>query len=288
MCGTEEKATAFFVDTYFREGFEDFAEIFGDFAEARSRTLAAVLFKPEALVGRRVEPALGMLAALGFEPIASAAVTLDRVLWRELWRFQLNSATRDRLRSVDRLLTRLPSLYVIFEDREPDPGILSTLRLKSAKGPAALDRRLPTHIRTRLGAGAGLVNFLHSADHPGDLVRELGLLFEEPTRRRMLLAARDAEADGSLSATLDRLHAAIPEGAVSIEEALSVVTRTLPPGCHLFRSLDNVVAQGWHDPNLHDWLDALEHEGVSSWTAAVLGGELVRCNEDCLVRLLIL
>ncbi|MFD0330773.1 hypothetical protein ACFQZC_27720 [Streptacidiphilus monticola] len=95
-----------------------------------------VMFKPDAVVGRRIEPALDFLAAHGFRPTGFATVPVDARAHRELWRYQLNAAPLTIIRTVDLILESGPCLLVALrDDRRPHPaGVAAAVRLAELKG----------------------------------------------------------------------------------------------------------------------------------------------------------
>src|SRR5438270_8110612 len=143
-----------------------------------------------------------------------------------MWQFQWNSATRERRDLADLLTVAGESLLVIV--RLPDDPVPATVRLSSLKGPADPARREPHHLRTILGYGNFLLNYVHAADEPADLVRELGILFGAERRR----AVYDALIRGADASDVARRHAAdlyaeIPAVDVTLDTTLANVRRQL-------------------------------------------------------------
>ena len=116
--------------------------------------------------------------------------------WRELWRYQLTTATCDRLAVNDLVLCR-PALLLVL--RHDDPGDLpATVLLASLKGPADVADQRPGCLRALLAQPTKIFSYVHVADEPVDLVRELGVLLDLQARARVLAALRDrtlADAD---------------------------------------------------------------------------------------------
>ena len=178
------KAAAYATDTYYREGVTSWPDdddvLWGT---------GLVVIKPDAVVGRRATRAVRALVAIGMRPCAVRPHVFTRHSMRELWRFQLNQATHDRLAVIDRLLPATPSLVLLVADAEPLPGVPASVRLSAAKGPADPLARRPPDLRHRLDAGPTLYNFLHTADEPADVVRELCVLFDAATRAELVASA---------------------------------------------------------------------------------------------------
>src|ERR1700722_16148590 len=92
-----EKAAAFTDDLYFREGWADVTDLFGEKALDILRHAALLNFKPDGVVGHRLPEALEFVTAQGFTPAASRRVWFTRHSARELWRHNWNFYTTDRL-----------------------------------------------------------------------------------------------------------------------------------------------------------------------------------------------
>lgn len=173
-------------EVFFRQAWDDVRYTFGRAAEAKMQRLAVMMFKPDALVGRRVRPALSFLAEHGFRPTTWEWIGLDRMLINTIWRFQWNVATVDRLELSELLFCATESLLVYFEDDAPRDDLPSTVRLLGLKGPGRVDLQLPHHLRSAIRTPNRVMSMIHAPDEPIDLVRELGILFDGRRRRALL------------------------------------------------------------------------------------------------------
>jgi hypothetical protein len=174
------------VDTYFRESWEDILEQWPDPLASGLSRLASIVFKPEAVVGRRIEPALVYLRENGFRPVACVPFTYSRHTVREAWRYQFNIATRQRMAIVDLLETATESLFVMLLDDAADVASIGAPRLSALKG-SSCEVPASHHLRTYLNMRSTLLNFVHTADDAADVVREIGVFFG-PAERRELVA----------------------------------------------------------------------------------------------------
>ncbi|MET8097921.1 hypothetical protein ABZV29_15800 [Streptomyces sp. NPDC005236] len=148
-----------------------------------------VMFKPDAVVGRRVEPALAFLAAHGFEPLGALTLRVDARVCRELWRYQINAAPLAVIRAVDMILeSGPPCLFVALRDtRGPErTGTSAAERLAELKGSSKNRSVEGGSLRRALGCELMCLNFLHAPDDPADLIREVGVLL--PGRREEALS----------------------------------------------------------------------------------------------------
>lgn len=62
---------------------------------------ASIILKPEAIVNRKAHLCIEFLMQHGFIPVAQKRFQFNRHLIRDLWRFQFNAATRERLDILD-------------------------------------------------------------------------------------------------------------------------------------------------------------------------------------------
>ncbi|WP_327350796.1 nucleoside-diphosphate kinase [Streptomyces sp. NBC_01304] len=174
-----------------------------------------VMFKPDAVVGRRVEPALAFLAGRGFEPLGALAVRVDARVCRELWRYQINAAPLAVIRAVDMILeSGPPCLFVALRDTwGPErTGTTAAQRLAALKGSSKNRAEQADSLRGALGCELMCLNFLHSPDDPADLIREVGVLL--PGRREEALTMLAGEVSSPRAAEpaamARRLYAAHP------------------------------------------------------------------------------
>jgi hypothetical protein len=170
-------------EIYFRESWHDLLALAGEAAIRRwlwSTTF--ILFKPDAVANRALQRGLAAIQDNDFEILQSLTFQFDRLSMRELWRYELNIATMQRMAAIDLLLTAGPSLLVMLRDRRAVPASLSAAeRLMRWKG-TSRGSRPQNSLRTIMGALPGLLNFVHTPDEPADVIRELGVLAPRQTR----------------------------------------------------------------------------------------------------------
>jgi hypothetical protein len=218
-----EKAAYFSLDTYFRQALADLEAAWGDGVAGQIRPLASILFRPDAVAGRRIPGCLAFLAGHGFAPLAAVPVRMTRHMALELWRFQHNAGTLDRIAATEHLIAAGDSLYVLLLDSLGAQEVPATVRLRSLKGNGAGD---PAGAAPTLRSTARIVNrilaMVHTADEPMDLVRELGIFFDAATRHHLIQTVGAAQplSQGWLSAMLEALHEANPEVDLDPEAAL--------------------------------------------------------------------
>jgi nucleoside diphosphate kinase len=201
-------------DSFFREGYSDWSASLGKDTRPCLLRTAMVLFKPEAVAGRRIAVASGLLEQRGFVPVAAQVVRFDRTLYHSLYRYQLRRATRDKVRLYTRWVAGLPALMVAYLDTSPMIGIPASVRLKMIKGPAVVDRRRGDDLRSLLRSTNSIINFVHSADEPADLLREVPICVRADRREGFLRDIRAADTTGgsiALRRLIARLDRRVPE-----------------------------------------------------------------------------
>ncbi|GII65318.1 hypothetical protein Skr01_54030 [Sphaerisporangium krabiense] len=205
------KAELYRTDPYFRHG-----AFRTDVGDALATTF--VVAKPDAVAGRRIPPVLEFLDENGFAVVAAARFRFTPLLTREVWRYQFNIASWARAEVVDLLLPAGDSLLLILRDTLPATlpatkrgPLPAACRLAALKGAADPRSRRGDNLRTRLGGPTTLFNFVHTADEPADVVRELALL-ELATGAPLIATARRTGPvpDAELSAAVQALHDACP------------------------------------------------------------------------------
>jgi nucleoside diphosphate kinase len=197
-----EKAAAFANDLYFREGWADLTDIFGEKTLDVLRQTALLNFKPDGVVGHRLRPALDFVTARGFTPTDGRRLWFTRHSARELWRYNWNFYTNDRLAMSTLLYTSAEMLMVLLRGTAGD-GVPASVRLSGLKGSADPQKRHPGQLRTALAPPNSIINFVHVADEPADIVREIAIFLDRAQRRELFAAMTHADPQQA-AAALDR------------------------------------------------------------------------------------
>jgi len=217
----ERKRELFGADTYFQESLDQLAELAADPADFAYRH-GLLLLKPDAVVSRQLLTTLDWLARSGFTVVAATKAPLTPTVVRSLWYFQWNLATAYRRRIADLFTMTVPALLLVIRKDGTDRPV-STL-LTELKGPTDPDRRRPGELRYELGKFSFLLNLVHTADEPADVIRELGVHLDYATRGEVLRQALDGEDNSARARSLaEELHAAAPARDLSFEPAAARV-----------------------------------------------------------------
>jgi len=254
------------------------------------------MLKPDAVAARHLRSIIDWLLAIDFRVVGARRVRIDRQRTRSLWGYQWNIARRERKEVCDLLLPSADSLFLLVESRTGSRTPAS-LRLKTRKGPAEPSKRRPGQLRYQLGSDATLLNFVHTADEPADVLRELGICFDTTDRRAILreaLAGSDASAEAYRLA--DALEGEVPSHDLRLDHALerlaqriSLSERTDTPGR---RSRDlRKLLEAVRDGRSRAWADLFELAGqaglsIELWDQIVIGSHLIVMDDEQYVQLI--
>lgn len=169
-------------ESFFRESVYDLESALGRDMISSLQSVATIGIKPEAMAGRRGERILEFLFEHGYSVIDFRQIRYSPLISREIWRFQWNVATLDRLCLWDYIADQGPALLVTLRDRTEHPDIPASVRLRGLKGPAIPQLRRSGTLREACMAPNRILTMVHAADEPIDIAREAGILMPSPER----------------------------------------------------------------------------------------------------------
>ncbi|MCE9667081.1 hypothetical protein LY474_04565 [Myxococcus stipitatus] len=222
LSSLEEKRAAYALESYFRESLWDARVVLGERMLPILQRITLLVFKPEALVGRRVDGTMRFLADNGFTPIHYRPFTFTRPITREVWRFQWNASTLDKIDVSTLAFCALPTVMVVLRDDSSPLELPGSVRLKKRKGAAAPEARAPGTLRSVVSAPNRMITFVHTTDEPADVLREVGIFFDRPTRREFFQAILEdfrGDATAGCLGALKRLEARAPTSDFAPEGA---------------------------------------------------------------------
>jgi hypothetical protein len=286
-----DKARYFSGEPFAREAMRDFLERAGP---ARTLDLlmthGTMLVKAESVVLRVVERIEQRIRAAGFTPVVAQPVRLSRQDIRLLWLYVLNGATLDRLDLLDLFKPATTSILLICrDDLQQQASIPAAVRLQRLKGPTMPHQREPGHVRYGLGPDNRLLNYMHAADEPADVLRELGLLFDRPARRQLIeQMLRGDDAGEALRLAREDAYATSPihdlEPAAALERlSVSIAKRCPQPvATAVLPLLEGLLARpaadaerAWNQAHTLLWSYAAE---LGVWDYVVVGSSV--CEHD--------
>jgi len=255
-------ASRYASDTYYLETWDALVAAKVD-PDAFSRRNALLLLKPDAAITGTMRPAVSWLLATGYRIIGAYAVNLTGLHIRALWYFNWHRATRERRRLADRLAGL--SLSVVLVVTHPDDSAPVSFRLTADKGPADPAQRESGQLRSALSARTYLLNLVHSADDPDDVLRELGIYFAEPHLSEVIsVCATGADASAEAFGIVDRIESGVNRRSGDLTVAQDAIW-------------DELLASGMTErPQSRDeWLSALDEAGrrdirLDTWFRTVI------------------
>jgi YD repeat-containing protein len=278
------KRSLYAIDTYFSESWDDARNVLGDGLGAFCERHASVLLKADAVAARRLKPTLAWLHEQGFAIVAPVPVRLTRHVTRAIWRYQWNMATPDRKEMADLLFGLCDSMFLLV--RLPSPGDLpATVALSHMKGPADPAKRRPGELRFHLGRHNFLINYVHTADEPADLLYEIGVFFPSAVRRRLFSQARaGGDSLAEAEALAEELYAQVPECdfdlAAALDRVASRCAATRPRGAPGDRDALSGLVTAVRAGRSRDWRLLFDLAGrlgveIDPWDRVTIGTHLM-------------
>jgi hypothetical protein len=192
-----------------------------------------LLAKPEAVVGRRLEPISRFLAANATRVVDVRSLWLDRRTVRELWRSHMARAPLAIAKMID--LNGSAGPFVMFAllgpgDSGTGPAATALSRRKGKSVPTKGDGTLRDVLHIR----APTMNFVHAPDDQTKVFDELGLLLPEPDLAEVL-----ARLEAGTQMPPDRVSSVIADAYRLVPEHDLDWTRSL---ARVVPDLDDTVA----------------------------------------------
>jgi hypothetical protein len=249
---SKRKRDMFVEDLYFRECWADVTDVFGAVRPSQLNALALLTFKCDGVAGRRMRPTLEMVERNGFRPVGVCEFRHSRHSMRELWRYDWHVYPADRLNLMTLMHEATSTLLLLLADMRYDGVVPASARLADLKGPSDPAKLEPTQLRAILRPPNRVINFIHVADEPADVVRELGILIDAAARRSLLTTVRDGRGRSVMDEVLrlaGQLEAINPPSDFDLDRALgrlapaadvSALRRAIEPGTPL--SWEQLVA----------------------------------------------
>jgi hypothetical protein len=289
LTAVEQKFREFSVEAYVRESWAQATPILGEDILASLQRVAMLVLKPDCIAGRKGIETLEYMREQGFRPVVAEVFRYDRHKAREIWRFQWNIATLDRLQLGDLLHTVTDALIVLFVDERGEPGVPGSVRLAGLKGSSLPWERKDFHLRTRLGALNRMVVFTHCSDEPVDIVRELGILLDtgrlDGVYRRLAAVLRGEQQGDDVDAAVRKLYTGFPQRSLDVAAAVERLRARLgsvdgvagePAAAErAARALDAACAG--EKLNWRTWSDDLRQAGLdpSDWDSVLVATQYI-------------
>lgn len=279
-----EKRAAFSNDLYLRECWADLAEIFGTDLMGVLGSLAILNVKPDAVVGRRMRAVLNFVVDHGFVPIAAVSLCLTRHSMRELWRYDWHVYPVDRLAFSTLWYTSTDILLFVLQDHQPSNSVPAAARLSELKGHAVAEKRTCSDLRSVLRPPNGVLNFVHVAEEPIDVVRELGILLDRSERKRLIRDIKqhsDTDRCAEVLTEIARLEARYPEHDLDLSSSLRRLQASAPKSSEAIERLSRLIQTGeamsWDD--LCSMVDPMSSD-IDRWDFICVASNAIRIQRD--------
>jgi hypothetical protein len=205
------KRALFAHDIYFREALHDVSEM----SAAQRRQIldrhTLLFFKPDAVVGRKMELTLQLARTLEYRPVWFRRFRITRHVMRAMWQYSWNEAAQARV-ELSTVLNQMCDTLCVILRRDTVRPLPAAVELALRKGSADPARRKASDLRSRLGAPNRVLSFIHCSDEPADFLRELAVICDVDERRRVfgaLLAGEDLAAPDALLRAITEIEAQI-------------------------------------------------------------------------------
>ncbi|GEM_PF-7092056 len=270
-------------ESYFQEAWYNFCEYFSESEISNLDNYMFILFKPDAALGRCIARTFCYMEKLGFDPIFYKLLRLTRHSIRELWRYEFNTSSVQRYSVIDRLLQNANSMFVLFKRRIVTDTSACAF-INDIKGPSLCRERKAHHIRSVINAHDGTLNFIHTPDETIDFIRELGVLFDESDRKKIIqciITSKSISTDVDIDQIEKIFYSEMPEANFDILKMISGYTKE-PLPINLDINLDE--GKRWVSDHLEEVLK--NNCTLSWWDQTILIAYATFLNSDKIERIL--
>ncbi|MEI6805487.1 MAG: nucleoside-diphosphate kinase [Myxococcaceae bacterium] len=173
-------------DPFFRVGVETFKASIED-CESFFKEYTYIIIKPDGIVTGNFNLILKVLNEDGFEVADYTLFEYTPNSVKNCWFEASRRFPTEWCRLFEMILTGKTSVLFLLRDTQyKEERISACERLTSLKGSAEMSKRELWHLRARIGAGSGLLAYVHTPDSPLDMIREWSILISEKQCRRLL------------------------------------------------------------------------------------------------------
>ncbi len=169
---------------------------------------------------------LALVQTKGFEVVEFWSFQHNRHSMRELWRYNWHLFPPDRLSMCTLLHGVAPTMVLLLRETRPDPQVPASVRLAAMKGPADPAKRRPGQIRFELQPPNAVINHVHVADEPIDVLREVAIFADRPQRRELFARiATNLSSAAGLAEAVERIETDVPALPLDPDSAVLACSR---------------------------------------------------------------
>ena len=178
LSNTPQKLEIYRNDFYYEWSFNQALNILQDEFLYILKNTALLLIKPDANIMNRIPIILRLLDSNGYELLYVARLQVTHTQATEMWKYQWSAATIDRIIVNEKLMELGPSFFLLLRNRQHTHSSAQPLSayLTEQKGAANKKLQKAENFRAVLKPLNIILNYIHTADEPADVIREIGVL----------------------------------------------------------------------------------------------------------------
>ena len=178
MSRSKKKLDIYYQDFYYEMSFTQAYDTLQESLLFHMNNVALLVIKPDAVFMNRIPLIVQWLFSNGYEILYMSELYVTHTQTTELWKYQWSAASIDRIIVNEKLMEMGHSFLLLLRNKEytatnNDP---LSVRLTEQKGAAKETLRLEYHLRSILKPLNIILNYVHTADEPADVIREIGIL----------------------------------------------------------------------------------------------------------------
>lgn len=135
---------------------------------------ASLIIKPDFFTWSNINILSKILKDEGLKVVYQKEFTFNNDISSLIWKYQWNRASEDRISLTNLMLRQSSSLYLLLYKETTTP---TSVLLWMKKGSSEPFLNNNNHIRYHLGSINKMLNFIHAADEPIDVLREGKIIF---------------------------------------------------------------------------------------------------------------
>lgn len=178
MSRSKKKLDIYSRDYYYEMSFTQAYDILQESLLFHMNNIALLIIKPDAELMNRIPQIIQWLFSNGYEILYVSELHVTHTQTKELWKYQWSSASIDRIIVNEKLMEMEHSFLLLLRNREyiSTNNYPLSVRLTEQKGAANETLRSEHHLRSILKPLNIIFNYVHTADEPADVIREIGVL----------------------------------------------------------------------------------------------------------------
>lgn len=178
MSRSKKKLDIYYQDFYYEMSFTQACDTLQKSLLFHMNNVALLVIKPDAEFMNRIPLIVQWLFSNGYEILYMSELYVTHTQATELWKYQWSAASIDRIIVNEKLMEMEHSFLLLLRNKEYTATNNEPLsvHLTEQKGVANEALRSEYHLRSILKPLNIILNYVHTADEPADIIREIGIL----------------------------------------------------------------------------------------------------------------